>query len=74
MIMISRMFLEHPRSVNESYLQHMCFAAWFSSRLFMAAFAALIHSIFPNCFEKTASRITAELYERTNGRGAPRQD
>jgi Family of unknown function (DUF6356) len=74
MTMISRMFLEHPRSVNESYLQHMAFAGWFSSRLFMAAFAAMIHAIFPSCFEKTASRITAELYEKTHGRGAGHKD
>jgi hypothetical protein len=74
MTMISRMFLEHPRSVNESYLQHMGFAAWFSSRLFMAAFAAMIHAIFPSCFEKIASRIAAELYERTHGRGGVRED
>lgn len=67
--MISRLFLNHPQSVNESYLQHMAFAAWFSSRLFMAGLAALVHAVFPCCFEKTASTIIAELYDRTHNRG-----
>ncbi len=67
--MISRVFLQHPRSVNETYVQHMGFAAWFASKLFMAAFAATVHAIFPNCFEKTASGIIAELYQRTHNRG-----
>ena len=67
--MIARLFLNHPRSVNETYLQHMGFAAWFASKLFTAAFAAAVHAVFPSCFEKTASGIIAELYERTHGRG-----
>ena len=67
--MISRLFLNHPRSVDETYLQHMAFAGWFSAKLFMAAFAALTHALIPCCFEKTASTIIAELYERTHKRG-----
>lgn len=68
--MLSRMFLDHPRSVGETYLQHMCFAGWFASKLFAAGFAAAVHAIFPQCFEKTASGIIAELYERTHNRGS----
>ena len=68
--MISRLFLDHPKSVEETYLQHMAFAAWFASRLFMAAGAAAVHALIPGCFEKTASRIVAELYARTHNRGS----
>ena len=67
--MISRVFLKHPRSVNETYFEHMGFAAWFAARLFQAGLAAAVHAIFPNCFEKTASGIIAELYQRTHNRG-----
>lgn len=67
--MITRMFLDHPRSVDESYAEHARFAFGFSARLFGAAFAALIHAIFPAFFEKTASTIVADLYERTRNRG-----
>ena len=67
--MISKLFLSHPRSVGETYLQHMAFAGWFAAKLGCAAFAAAVHAVLPWCFEKTASRIIAELYARTNNRG-----
>ena len=67
--MLARVFLKHPHSVNESYFEHMAFAAWFASKLFAAGFAAAVHAVFPNCFEKTASNIIAELYQRTHNRG-----
>jgi len=66
---LSNMFIDHPASVGETYFGHMAFAAWFSSRLFMAAFAALIHAFLPFMFKTTASRIIRELYERTHNRG-----
>lgn len=65
--LISRLFLEHPRSVNETYLEHMAFAGWFATMLFMAGGAA-VHALMPCCFDKTASSIIAELYERTHTR------
>lgn len=67
---IIRLFNDHPAAVGESYFGHMAFAAWFSSRLFAAAFAALVHAFLPFLFETTASRIVRELYERTHNRGA----
>lgn len=65
---LAKLFLDHPASVDETYFGHMAFAAWFSSRLFMAAFAALVHAFLPFLFETTASRIIRELYERTHNR------
>ena len=67
--MIDRMFLSHPRSVNESYFEHLTFAFRFSATLFAAGSAALVHAIVPCLFEKTASQIVAGLYERTRYRG-----
>ena len=67
--MYSNIFLSHPRSVSETYLQHAQFAAGFSAQLFLAAFAAAIHAIVPCMFEKTASRTIATLYARTHNRG-----
>ncbi|MEM1431730.1 MAG: DUF6356 family protein [Pseudomonadota bacterium] len=66
-----RLFTQHPGSVDETYLEHAAFAAGFSGKLFLAAGAAAVHAVFPFLFEKTASRITAELYNRTHNRGAP---
>ena len=67
---LARLFTSHPAAVGESYFGHMAFAAWFSSRLFMAAGAALIHAFLPFLFDSTASRIVRELYERTHNRGS----
>lgn len=66
---IARLFTDHPASVDETYLQHLWFAARFSALLAAAACAALVHSVLPFAFEKTASRIVATLYQRTHNRG-----
>jgi uncharacterized protein DUF6356 len=65
---VAKLFTDHPASVGETYFGHMAFAAWFASRLFAAAGAALVHAFLPFLFESTASRIIRELYERTHNR------
>lgn len=67
--MIRRIFLDHPNSVDESYLQHSWFALRFAGSLALAAGAALIHAVIPAACERTASRIIADLYARTHNRG-----
>ena len=67
--MIANLFLDHPRKVDESYFQHALFALRFALKLFAAAGAALVHAIVPGLFEKTASRIIADLYGKTHNRG-----
>jgi len=47
----------------------MSFAGGFALRLFAAGVCALVHAIIPAAFEKTASRMIADMYERTHGRG-----
>ena len=66
--MIDRVFLAHPRQVDESYGEHFLFALKFSGTLFVAAFAALLHAFIPAACEKTASRIVARLYAKTHNR------
>lgn len=72
--MFAKVFLDHPSSVDETYLEHAGFALWFAGWLFLAACAALIHAIIPAAFEKTASGIIAKLYHRTQNRSAPATD
>lgn len=67
--MITRLFTEHPNSVDESYFEHARFASGFSFWLFVAAGAAAVHAVLPFMFEKTASQIIARLYARTHNRG-----
>ena len=66
---MAKLFTEHPASVDETYLGHMAFAAWFAGRLFLAGSAAIVHAFLPFLFERTASGIIRELYERTHNRG-----
>lgn len=54
---LDRLFLAHPRTVGESYLQHSAFALRIGSRLLLAGLAAVIHAIVPCLCETTASRI-----------------
>ncbi len=67
--MIAKLFLDHPRSVEESYGEHALFAFSFALKLFVASLAALVHAILPFAFEKTASKMIAQLYDRTQNRG-----
>ena len=68
--MLNRLFFDHPRSVDETYLEHLAFATRFSATLLLAAGAALVHALVPCLFERTASKIVARLYDRTHNRGA----
>ena len=70
MTALTRLFSEHPHSVDETYFEHMRFAATFSATLLAAAFCAIVHAVLPFLFEKTASRMVARLYQRTHNRGA----
>ena len=65
---LSRLFTEHPNSVDETYWQHMRFAGGFSVRLFAAAFAALVHALLPFLFERTASRMIDAMHHRMHNR------
>jgi len=54
---LDRLFLAHPRTVGESYLEHNAFALRIGSRLLLAGTAALVHAIVPCLCQTTASRI-----------------
>jgi len=67
---VRRAFVEHPASVDETYFEHARFASGFSVRLLLAGCAAMVHAVHPFMFEKTASRMIAQMYERTHNRGS----
>ncbi len=68
--MINRIFLDHPAKVDETFFEHMAFAGKFAGKLFLAGGAALVHAVIPCLFEKTASKIIADLYAKTHNRGS----
>lgn len=71
--MIDRHFREHPRSVGETYVQHLCAATSFAGTMMIAGLACFIHAIIPSLFEKTGSAAIERLHARmiVNRRRAP---
>lgn len=54
-------FTEHPRSVNETYWEHLCFSIKTALLFFAAGFAAITHAIFPFLCVITCSNIVSKL-------------
>jgi len=65
---VHNMFIEHPKSVDETYFEHLRFASSFALGLFIAGSAAIIHAIIPSLCEKTASNKIKELYSKIENR------
>lgn len=60
----SRPFLDHPRFVGKSYLQHQRKTFGFGSSLLLAGLACFVHGIVPALFVHTGSNAAARLYDR----------
>ena len=66
--MLNKIFLDHPRQVNETYFQHGQFAFGYAFKLLVASMAAIVHALVPSLFERTASTIVAELHQKRHNR------
>lgn len=62
--MFARLFLSHPQSVGESYLEHQRMAFSFAGPLLVAGLACLLHAVIPGLCERTASSRIAMLHDR----------
>jgi len=60
--MLDRLFTDHPRSVGETYTQHLESACSFGGRMILAGLACLIHGVFPFLFTRTGSAAIRSLY------------
>ena len=54
-------FTKHPKSVDETYFQHMKCAFTFFYTLLGLSLAVLVHAIFPFWFKNTASNGIKKL-------------
>jgi hypothetical protein len=61
---VNRLFLDHPRSVGESYLEHQRHAFGFGMTLLGAALACLVHAMVPALFVRTGSETVTRLHDR----------
>ena len=66
--MFRRLFLAHPASVNETYLQHQRVALSFAVPLLVAGLAALAHAIVPGVCQTRAGDIIRRLNARLDAR------
>lgn len=62
--MFDRLFLQHPRSVGETYFEHAAMALGFAARLLLAALACTAHALVPGLLQRTGSRMIADLHAR----------
>lgn len=59
---LDRLFLEHPRSVGQGYLEHLLFAHRFGGRMLRGALAAFIHGLFPRVCQTAAGDAVRALH------------
>jgi hypothetical protein len=62
--MIRSLFLSHPESVGETYLEHQGVALSFAAELVAAGLACGVHAVVPGLFTRTASRAIERLHRR----------
>jgi hypothetical protein len=62
--LLDRAFLQHPRSLGESYWSHQQRALGFGMAMIGAGIACVIHAVLPVAFERTASATVCRLHER----------
>lgn len=66
--MLDRLFLDHPRSVGESYAEHARIAARVGATMVVAGAACLFHAVVPALFPRTASGAIRRLYGEMRAR------
>lgn len=77
---LHRLFTDHPRSVDETYVEHMGVAFTFAVRMLAGAAACAVHAVLPFLFVKTGSAIITDLHDNMvrhrdgHGRLAPSDD
>jgi len=57
-------FQRHPRTVGETYLEHLVVAATFGVLMIGGGLACLVHAVIPDVFEHTGSRVIGMLNTR----------
>ncbi len=68
--MLTKLLLDHPREIGETYPEHAAHALWIGARLIVAGFACLVHALIPGLCVRTASRTIAAISELMRTRTA----
>lgn len=63
-----RLFRDHPREVEETYVQHMVASAGFGFKLLRLAGAAFAHAVVPGVHKTTVSTAIRSMASDMGGR------
>lgn len=61
--MFARLFVDHPASVGESYVQHMGESLKIGARLLVAALGCVVHAFVPGLCKTTGSTAILSLHK-----------
>jgi len=64
MSLFRSIFIEHPASVDETYLQHFISALSFGTKMVVAGVACMVHGLLPALFVTRGSDTVCALHER----------
>ena len=64
MSLFRSIFIEHPASVDETYLQHFISALSFGTKMVVAGVACMVHGLLPALFVTRGSDTVCSLHER----------
>jgi hypothetical protein len=71
--MFQRLFVDHPRSVDESYAEHFAVAGRFGLTMIRGGLCALVHAVVPGWCVTTGSdtirRLNAIMVEQRRAKG-----
>jgi|SRR5580658_7774523 hypothetical protein len=57
-------FTAHPKTMGETYAEHLGMATSFGWRMVVAGTACMLHGVLPFLFVGTGSRAVSELHQR----------
>lgn len=63
-----RLFVQHPREVEESYFEHLAASSRFGFRLLKLASCAFMHALVPGVHKATVSKAVCCMAEEMDGR------
>ncbi len=65
--MFRKLFVDHPRAVNETYGEHWLVANRFGVLMILAGLGAILHGFIPGLMTRTGSNMIRKLHgEMTN--------
>ncbi len=64
MSLLRSLFVEHPASVDETYLEHLISAVGFGTKMIVAGVACMVHGLLPAVFVTRGSDAICALHER----------